>query len=118
VSAAHQRVAWEILGLTSDEKLLLLAFARHACEHCGLCWPGRTRLQLLTNLGSTSLTGLIRSLVKREMLKIHAYPNGGRGLATEFVVLPKELKLSTAPCGKCVDNLKTSRRAAGFSDET
>lgn len=118
MSAAHQRVAWDIVGLTSDERLLLLAYARHACENCGLCWPGRTRLQIMTGLGSTTLSAVARRLVERGLLKIHAYPKGGRGRATEMVVLPKDMQLSPAPCGKCGDNLKTSRAALGLTEET
>lgn len=118
MSTRHQRVAWDVVGLeTPLERLVLLAYARHACEHCGLCWPGTVRLELMTLASRTAIATARRSLVDKGMLRIHAYPRGGRGMSTEMVVLPKDVELSTAPCGKCVDNLKTNRHAVGFSGE-
>lgn len=114
MSALHQRLAWEVLGLEPTERLLLLAYARHACEHCGLCWPGVRRLQILTGLGETTISGASKALVARRLLKIHAYPRGGRGRSTEYIVLPEDAKLSTAPCGKCEANQKTPRDSAGI----
>lgn len=114
MSAQHQRVAWEVIGLDTHERLLLLAYARHACQNCGLCWPGNVRLQLLTGMGRTTITAVARRLVDAGHLRVHAYARGGRGMATEYVVLPKELALSTAPCAKCVDNFKTNRAAGGI----
>ncbi len=114
MSAQHQRVAWDVLGLDTHERVLLLAYARHACQNCGLCWPGNERLQILTGMGRSSIKATAAQLVAAGHLRIHAYPRGGRGMTTEYVVLPKVLGLSTAPCGKCVDNLKTGRTATGF----
>lgn len=114
MSAQHQRVAWDIIGLDTHERLLLLAYARHACQNCGLCWPGNVRLQIMTAMGRSTVTAVAARLVAGGHLRIHAYPRGGRGMSTEYVVLPKELGLSTAPCGKCVDNFKTNRTAGGF----
>lgn len=117
MSARHQRVAWDVIGLDSLERLLLLAYARHACDTCGLCWPGRPRLTIMTGIGRTALAVVRGRLVDKGLLKIHAYPHGGRGMSTEMVVLPRDIELSTAPCGKCVDNLKTNRGAAGIDGE-
>lgn len=117
MSVRHQRVAWDVIGLDSYERLLLLAYARHACEDCGLCWPGAARIEILTGIGRTTLTAVRGRLIAKGALKIHAYPRGGRGMSTEMIVLPRDIKLSTAPCGKCVDNLKTNRAAVGIEVE-
>lgn len=117
MSARHQRVAWDVIGLDTYERILLLAYGRHACETCGLCWPGTARLEILTGIGHTALASVRGRLVAKGLLKIHAYPKGGRGMSTEMVVLPKDVELSTAPCGKCVDNLKTNRSAVGIEGE-
>lgn len=117
MSVRHQRVAWDVIGLDTYERILLLAYARHACDVCGLCWPGSARLEILTAIGRTSLAAVRGRLVTKGLLKIHAYPRGGRGMSTEMIVLPRDIKLSTAPCGKCVDNLKTNRHAVGFEGE-
>lgn len=114
MSAQHQRVAWEVIGLDTHERLLLLAYARHACQFCGLCWPGHVRLQIMTGMGRTTIKATAARLVAAGHLAVHAYPRGGRGMSTEYVVLPKELALSTAPCGKCVDNFKTGRGATAI----
>jgi hypothetical protein len=118
MSRRHEHVAWDVIGLDTYERILLLAYARHACEHCGLCWPGTVRLELRTGIRKTAQAAVRARLVERGLLKIHAYPNGGRGMSTEMVVLPRDIELSTAPCGKCVDNLKTNRRAVGIETET
>lgn len=115
MSTQHQRVAWDVIGLeTPLERLVLLAYAKHACQWCGLCWPGKVRLELMCIAGHTSIATTRQSLIAKGLLRIHAYPRGGRGMSTEMVVLPNDLKLSTAPCGKCGDNLKTNRHAAGI----
>ena len=83
------------------QKLVLLALADHACEFCGLCWPGMKSLAIKTGLGETAITNAVKALSSGGLVKIHRYPQGGRGRATEYVVLPQAMKLSTAPCGKC-----------------
>lgn len=114
MSHAHEDAAWDAVGVSRNERILLLAYGKHACTFCGLCWPGNARLELMCLLGTTALTEARQGLVEHGLIKIHAYPRGGRGLATEVIVLLAGTELSTGPCGKCADKLKTSRRAGGF----
>lgn len=99
------------LELPAPTKFVLFRLADHACEICGLTWVGVPVLAIETRLGRTRIKEALRELENGGWLKIHAYPTGGRGRATEYVVLPGVLELSTAPCGKCVDNFKRGRRA-------
>lgn len=114
MSVAHLNAAWDALVRTRNERILLLAYGRHACAFCGMCWPGNVRLELMCLLGETALSEARQSLVAQGYIKIHAYPRGGRGRATEIIVLLAGTELSTGPCGKCVENMKTPRRARGF----
>jgi hypothetical protein len=97
-------------------KVVLMVFASRGCKFCGLTWPGMALLKEECGLGETRLRGSLEFLVRDErgLLRIHAYPQGGRGRATEFVVMPGFAKLSPAPCGECQERMKTTRHAVGI----
>jgi hypothetical protein len=98
-------------------KITLLVLCVRSCEFCGLVWLGNKRMQAETRLGETALRGSLKYLVTSGLLIIHAYPQGGRGRATEYIVLPGvprgDRELSTAPCGKCQFNQINPARRAG-----
>jgi hypothetical protein len=115
VSDAHTDLARGVL-LPGAIKVVLMILACRACRFCGLCWPGIRILKDECGLGETRLRDSLEALAAddRGLLKIHAYPHGGRGRATEYIVLPGLMELSTAPCGKCRSNMKTPREAMGI----
>lgn len=104
MSVKATREAWTTLGLDATTRLVLLAYADHACEVCGLCWPGVRHLSLKTSLGETAISSATKRLADAGHLVPVGYQRGGRGRSAEWVVLPKDTELSTAPCGKCLAN--------------
>lgn len=103
------------LELPKALKLLLYDLAIRACPHCGLTWPGVPNLLRSTGMGESALRETIGALAERGLLVIHRYPTGGRGRATEYVVLPNHTDLSPAPCGECASRMKTLHRAKGMT---
>ncbi len=97
-------------------KLLLYDLAIRACPKCGITWPGVTNLMRSTGMGETLLRESLGELVGRKLVAIHRYPSGGRGRATEYIVLPLHMELSTAPCGECQSLMKTPRAAKGMTE--
>ena len=91
------------------DKAVLLALAWHACDACGLTWAGRRALVQCTELGETRVKVALGHLTSAGLVVIHRYPHGGRGLTTEYIVLPGVTELSTAPCAKCAGNMKGNR---------
>lgn len=111
----HHRFDEAILTpLPAGEKLLLLILVHHACEFCGLAWPGARRLIETSGLGERTVQRSLKGLVDRGLIVIHAYPSGGRHRATEYVVMPSLGELSTAPCGKCAANQRKGAAGAGY----
>jgi DNA-binding MarR family transcriptional regulator len=100
------RAAWAMV-LPPAQKFVLLALGDHACEFCGLCWPGIRSLGEKTGLGERSVTRALNELIAAGMVTIHRYPKGGRGRATEYLilpahdVLPKGRERQAAPCAHC-----------------
>lgn len=91
------------------DKAVLLSLAWHACDVCGLTWAGRRALVQSTELGETRVKVALANLAAAGHVIVHRYPRGGRGLTTEYIVLPGVTELSTAPCAKCVANMKGNR---------
>ena len=113
----HEREAWG-LELPTTTKVVLLRLAWHACERCGLAWPGVPSIAKATGCGETAIRASLRQLEARGLISPRAYATGGRGRTTEYVVLPYLAGLSTSPCGKCVENLappgEKASRGEGF----
>ena len=105
------------LVLPKALKLLLYDLAIRACPHCGLTWPGIPNLIRSTGMGETLLRETLGELAgeKWKLIVVHRYPSGGRGRATEYIVLPQHTDLSTAPCGECQSRMKTPRAAGGMT---
>ncbi len=83
-----------------NAKHILMHLADYACNTCGLAWPGTPTLIEDSECGRTVVREALDSLVSQGLLIVHAYPKGGRGKATEYIVLPK-LALIPAPCSSC-----------------
>jgi hypothetical protein len=105
---------WKIT-LIASHKFVLVALADHACEFCGLTWPGISSLQRDTGLGERTIQEALKALAAAGHIRIRDYPHGGRGRATEYIVLPTTPGLSKAPfatatpwppapCDKCKFN--------------
>jgi hypothetical protein len=105
------------LELPKALKLLLYDLAIRACPRCGLTWPGIPNLMRSTGMGETLLRETLGELSgpDRKLIVTHRYPSGGRGRATEYIVLPQHTDLSTAPCGECQSRMKTPRTAGGMT---
>lgn len=84
----------------SCSKLVLVVLADCACARCGLAWPGTPLMAERAQLGRTRVREALDELASDGHLAVHAYPNGGRGKTTEFIVLPKHVAES-APCSAC-----------------
>jgi hypothetical protein len=104
--------------IPTGPKVTLMILAAHSCQFCGLTWLGIKRMQDETGMGETSVRAALRHLVDAGLLLVHAYPLGGRGRATEYIVLPDVPrgveKLSTPPCGKCLFNQAKGPSGEGF----
>lgn len=110
-------LTWSV-QVTPPQKLVLLALADNACEFCGLAWPGMAHLETKTGLGETAISSAVKALTSRTegLLRIHRYARGGRGRATEYIVLPGVTELSTAPCGKCQLRMQYPPSRGGFDE--
>jgi hypothetical protein len=109
MSNRHLTEVWRV-PLPGREKLVLLAQADHACEFCGLAWPGLALLGEKTGVGKTGLREALAKLAGLGLLKQHAYGQGGRGCSTVYQVLPS-LQGAVAPCPRCQANLRTPAAA-------
>jgi hypothetical protein len=95
-------------------KAVLVAMADSGCNVCGLAWPGISHLERKTELGPTVIRKALASLTKQGMIRIWAYPRGGRGRSTEYRVLEQFVELSTPPCRDCQLNMKKPSRRGGY----
>ncbi len=96
-------------------KAVLMALAWHACDDCGCAWPGHGALSDWTELGRSTIATALAALVKDGLLVIGRFSSGGRGLSTEYVVLPQRTELSPAPCGECRKRMKNPPAIGWFS---
>lgn len=91
-------------------KTVLMALADGACPFCGLVWWGVRKLETVTQAGPTRIKASLEELVADGFLRIHAYPRGGRGMTTEYVVAPALVEhTETAPCQRCLAEMKPTR---------
>jgi hypothetical protein len=95
-------------------KAVLYCLADLACDRCGRAWPGVEFIARRTEMGKTGVRKALDDLKAAGLITVHAFPSGGRGRATEYIVLPQLPKLSTAPCVECGERSKTHRTGGGF----
>jgi len=109
------------IAIPTGPKVTLYTLAAHSCQFCGLTWLGNRRMQAETGLGESSLRHALKHLVNAGLVLVHAYPQGGRGRATEYIVLPDiprgDTRLSPAPCGKCQFNQIKAAPRTGFEKD-
>jgi hypothetical protein len=96
-------------------KAILKAMADAACEFCSLCWPGVKCLARENMIGQTRIREALEELATDGYLKIHAYPHGGRGRTTEYIVTMRVGEDVQAPCAKCRENKESHRPAVGMT---
>jgi len=102
--------------LPSGPKGVLNVLAFHACELCGRAWPGVALIALETGLMERSVREALVELRRHpELLTVYRYPKGGRGMTTEYLVMPGVAKLSTPECGKCSNRADTLHLAQGLT---
>jgi len=95
-------------------KAVLMALAWHACDSCGLTWVGVEALARDTEMGATTIRKALASLAGLDLARVARFPKGGRGLTTEYVILPQRTDLAPAPCERCVSVMKKPPRAGAF----
>jgi len=99
--------AFEVTVGDANAKALLVALADHACEHCGLAWPGVKLLREKTEQGEKRVQAGVKLLLDAGLLAVFRFPHGGRGLSTEYVVLPHLWEGATRPCIRCRSVMKS-----------
>lgn len=94
------------MQLSSASKAVLTWAAWHACRGCGLAWAGVMVLGVETCLNERTVRRALNDLAQRRLLIVVGYGQGGRGRATEYLVVPDMVKLpggTCATCGKVAD---------------
>ena len=108
-------VAARVVAGSPSAKAVLNAMARRACDACGLTWAGVGAIASDTELGKTTIRDNLSRLTRDGLLVVARFPQGGRGLSTEYIVLPGLMKLSPAPCGRCASEMKKAPPAGAFA---
>ena len=104
--------AYELTAGDSANKALLVALADHACDECGLAWPGTKLLHAKTELRTKRIQAGLKSLIDAGWISVYRFPFGGRGLSTEYVVLPHLWDGAIRPCQRCRSAMKSPAPAA------
>jgi hypothetical protein len=85
---------WE-LDLLPNLKLVLLALADHADDTGGSVYPSVSRIAWKCGCSERTAQRRLRDLIDLGLIETVAYPNGGRGRATEYrLTLGKGVKLA------------------------
>jgi hypothetical protein len=101
--------------LPPGPKNVLNVLAFYACELCGHARPGVALIMLNTGLGERAVRQALEELRSNpEILRVWAYPKGGRGVTTEYIVMPGVAKLSTADCQYREKHTKSLHHAQGI----
>ncbi len=109
-----QEAAALTVPLPHATKHVLQVMAFHACERCGRAWPGVPTLVKETGLGDRAVRSALADLRGRpDLVTVHAYPNGGCGVATEYIVMPGVARFSPAECGRCASRGDTLHQPQG-----
>jgi hypothetical protein len=108
----RQQAAALRIQLSPGPKNVLNVLAFHACDRCGRAWPGVPLLMLETGLSRRAVQdALVELRTRPELVTVYQYPKGGRGVSTEYIVMPELAKLSTADCGNCSTRLESAHLA-------
>jgi len=110
---AQEAAAWKV-ELPHAVKVVLVYLAFRACRSCGRAYPGVPLMVSATGLGERAVRAALEHLRRRpELLTVYRYPLGGRGVTTEYVVIPELAELSPAACGECQSKGDTLHGAQG-----
>ena len=108
----RQQAAALKIQLPAGPKNVLNVLAFHACDLCGRAWPGVPTLALETGLSPRAVKDALAELRGRaDLLAVYRYSKGGRGVSTEYIVIPALAKLSTPECGRCENRTDTVHMA-------
>jgi hypothetical protein len=110
--AAGYRIS---LGNAPATKSVLIAIADAGCNACGLAWPGAPLLESKTELGNSTVRKSLNELERQGLIRTVRYPNGGRGVTTEYLVLEHVVELSPAPCEECRKRMKNPPPAGTYN---
>lgn len=102
----HSQAAYALTLGNPGRKATLIALASRACENCGICWPGVTWIMLATEMSERSTRRCLTELAAAGHIVVRRYPQGGRGVATEYLILPTLPKLLAAPCPQCLSRMR------------
>ena len=69
---------WE-LDLPRSEKLIALALADHGDDDGAHIYPSVARIAWKTGYSERQVQDILRALEARGLIRVVAYPNGGRG---------------------------------------
>lgn len=69
--------AWGLRGLSSNERLVLLALADHA-DNDGICWPGHAAVSEKTEVPGRTLVRVLKSLEANRLIEVE-HRKGGQG---------------------------------------
>ncbi len=110
---AQERAALRV-QLHHVHKHVLQVLAWHACQHCGLSRPGVWLICAETGLAERAVRDALKVLRthqgengKLDLARPWRYAKGGKGLTTEYVVMPEVAKFSPDQCAKCASVGKT-----------
>lgn len=85
VSWRLQDVIWT-LKLPTEQRVLLLALAKHANDDGGSCYPGVRLLAWELDKTERSVQRGLSELKAAGLIRVVAYPQGGRGRSTEWQI--------------------------------
>lgn len=106
----------DLENVTGEQKLVLFALATRACITCGFVWSGSDYLARKARRGETTIKAALRELKYAGLIDVHAYSRGGRGRATEFILLPRDFTYAPAPCSYCLKRRESGRHATGMTE--
>lgn len=86
--------AWAQKGLSTAEKLLLMALADHSDDH-GVCWPGQAVLREKTELHRSTISALTHRLEERGLLSIESRKHRGVQRSNRYTL---KLGIMLIPC--------------------
>jgi len=95
-------------------KSVFVCLCDAGCNACGLAFPGVPAISGYTELSPTSVRKALESLAAQGLAKPVRYLNGGRGVATEYLLFHGHKDLSTAPCAECRKNMRNPPPPGGY----
>lgn len=118
MSVLQVRAAYRVRVGSGSAKAVLMLLCDHACDRCGLAWPGVGYICDTTEVSRASVTRALKILEAGGWIRTHGYATGGRGRATEFVVMPGLEGLAVAPCASCRARMVDPARRSGTGPES